>query len=229
MRYKCIIIDDEKLARELLESHVSKFPELELLGSYNSAIEAQKILRERSIDLLLLDIEMPILKGTELYKNLKVKPQVIFTTAYRDYAVEGFELNATDYILKPITFTRFNTAIQKFLGSSTQVISQEPTSANHLFVRHEKKQLKLNFEDIYFIKSIKDYVQIHKKDSKVLVKESLSAFHKKLDKRFLRTHRSYIVNQDHLTAYTKKDVEILRQEIPIGDSYRENLLKKLKH
>ncbi|MGB0838152.1 MAG: LytR/AlgR family response regulator transcription factor [Flavobacteriaceae bacterium] len=229
MRYKCIIIDDEKLARELLESHVSKLPELELLGSFNSAIEAQKILRERSIDLLLLDIEMPILKGTELYKNLKVKPQVIFTTAYRDYAVEGFELNATDYILKPITFTRFNTAIQKFLESSTPVISQESMPANHLFVRHEKKQLKLNFEDIYFIKSIKDYVQIHKKDGKILVKESLSAFHKKLDKRFLRTHRSYIVNQDHLTAYTKKDVEILRQEIPIGDNYREDLLNKLKH
>lgn len=227
MAYKCIIIDDEKLARELLESHVSKFPELELLGSFSSGIEAQKTLRERSIDLLLLDIEMPILKGTELYKNLKVKPQVIFTTAYRDYAVEGFELNATDYILKPITFTRFNTAIQKFLETTEPPKQTSSIKAEYVFVRHEKKQLKLNFEDIYFIKSVKDYIQIHTKDTPLLIKGTLSSFHESLDRRFLRTHRSYLINRDHLSAYTHKDVEILDREIPIGEHYREALMKNI--
>ncbi len=234
MSYQCVIIDDEPLARELLEGYLEKIPDFELVASCPSAIDASTILSKNKVDLLFLDIEMPLLKGTDFFKNLVHKPEVIFTTAYRDYAIDGFELNALDYLLKPIFFERFFQAIQKFLkqadkvgvGDSSETIISKSA---YLFVNKAKKQIKVVFDDILYAESLKDYIKIHLKgEDPLLVKESISAFEQRLDHRFIRLHRSYIVNSEKITAYTKNDVEIGRMEIPIGNNYKDNLLPFLK-
>lgn len=234
MSYQCIIIDDEPLARELLEGYLQKIPDFELVASCPSAISASTILSKNKVDLMFLDIEMPLLKGTDFFKNLVHKPDVIFTTAYRDYAVDGFELNALDYLLKPIFFERFFSAVQKFLkqqhvkennrGATTQT-----DKGKYLFVNKAKKQIKVVYEHIVYVESFKDYIKIHLEDEDpLLVKERISAFEQRLDHRFIRLHRSYIVNSERITAYTKNDVEIGRMEIPIGNNYKDNLLPFLK-
>lgn len=225
MTYKCLIIDDEPLARELLETYLEKFPNFELVASCKSAIEASAILSTSKIDLLFLDIEMPVLKGTDFFKSLSFKPQVIFTTAYRDYALDGFELNAVDYLLKPIFFERFFSAIQKFLKLNTSPVSSEktPKKVEYIFVNKAKKQLKVIFDDVLYIESLKDYIKIHFKNETLMIKESISNFEQRIDNRFVRVHRSYIVNQEKITAFTKNDVEIGNIEIPIGNSYKDSI------
>jgi len=232
MKYKCVIVDDEELARELIETHLSQFDEFELVASCESALEATKVLAVNSIDLLFLDIEMPVLKGTDFLKSLSNVPKVIFTTAYRDYAIEGFELNAVDYLLKPIVFERFFKSIQKFLESiqpkTIKVIKEEVSElSNYVFVQANRKNIKIKFDDILYIESLKDYIKIHYKNRNVMTKFSITAFHKLLDNRFLRIHRSFIVNKEAITAFTKHDVEIGKIEIPIGHSYKHQVMECL--
>lgn len=234
MSYQCIIVDDEPLARELLEGYLQKIPDFELIASCPSAIAASTILSKTKVDLMFLDIEMPLLKGTDFFKNLVYKPDVIFTTAYRDYAVDGFELNALDYLLKPIFFERFFSAVQKFLKQQhvqeKNGIATGPSDrGKYLFVNKAKKQIKVVYDHIVYVESFKDYIKIHlQEDEPLLIKESISAFAQRLDDRFIRLHRSYIVNSERITAYTKNDVEIGRIEIPIGNNYKDNLLPFLK-
>ncbi|WP_299120697.1 LytTR family DNA-binding domain-containing protein [uncultured Winogradskyella sp.] len=230
--YKCLIIDDEELARELIETHLAQLDGFELIASCKSAIEASTILQQQTIDLMFLDIEMPVLKGIEFFKNLIQKPKVIFTTAYRDYALDGFELNAVDYLLKPITFGRFFKAIEKFLNSENETIEVTLKDKNvidkdYIYIRKDRKQIKIKFEDILYVESLKDYVKIHLLDEKHITKYSISAFQKQLDNRFIRVHRSYIVNQNKITAYTKHDIEIGKAEIPIGNNYKEAISDSL--
>ncbi len=234
MSYQCLIIDDEPLARELLETYLQKLPDFKLIRSCSSAIEASSVLNANKIDLLFLDIEMPVLKGTDFFKNLAHKPEVIFTTAYRDYAVDGFELNALDYLLKPIFFERFFQSTQKFLKlkQKTETTNTNEASSDqngYLFVNKAKKRIKVVFDDILYVESLKDYIKIHTREKEpLMIKESISVFEKRIDDRFIRIHRSYIVNSKKITAYTKNDVEIDRTEIPIGNNYKENLLPFLK-
>ncbi|WP_350286696.1 LytTR family DNA-binding domain-containing protein [uncultured Croceitalea sp.] len=233
MSYQCVIIDDEPLARELLEGYLQKLPDFELVASCSSALDATTVLSTGKVDLLFLDIEMPVLKGTDFFKNLVQQPQVIFTTAYRDYAVDGFELNALDYLLKPIFFERFFSSIQKFLAlkrTSEREGSKGLKTDNNqfLFVSKAKKQIKVVFDSVLYIESFKDYIKIHLQEETLTIKESISNFEKRLDKRFIRLHRSYIVNSEKITAYTKNDVEIGRREIPIGNNYKDNMLPFLK-
>lgn len=230
--YKCLIIDDEKLARQLIESHLAKIDTIEVVASCKSAIEAINILNAQHIDLLFLDVEMPVLLGTDFYKNLVQKPKVIFTTAYREYAVDGFELNAIDYLLKPITFSRFFKAIEKFLASKNdkikiQTTEKKPQNSNYIFVTEDRKQVKILFDEILFIESVKNYIKIKTKNKTHIVKYGISSFENLLDSRFLRVHRSYIVNKDKITAYTKHDIEIDEIEIPVGERYKANLIKKI--
>lgn len=230
--YKCLIIDDEELARELIETHLAQLDGFELIASCTSAIEASTILQQQTIDLLFLDIEMPVLKGIEFFKNLIQKPKVIFTTAYRDYALDGFELNAVDYLLKPITFGRFFKAIEKFLNSENETIEVTLKDKNvidkdFIYIRKDRKQIKIKFEDILYVESLKDYIKICLLDKNYITKYSISGFHKQLDNRFIRVHRSYIVNQNKVSAYTKHDIEINAIEIPIGDNYKQEVLAVL--
>jgi len=233
MSYNCLIIDDEPLARELIETYLEKIPNLELVASCASAIEASSILSSKKVDLLFLDIEMPALKGIDFFKNLAYKPRVIFTTAYRDYALDGFELNAVDYLLKPIFFERFFSAIQKFLQlqntseNSTESITKNDKS-DYIFVNKAKKQIRIVFDDILYAESLKDYIKIHFQKETLTIKESISSFEKRIDNRFIRIHRSYIVNSERITAYTKNDVEVGQIEIPIGNNYKDNMIPFLK-
>lgn len=233
-RYRCLIVDDEELARELIEAHLSQLTNFEIVASCASAIEASAVLKDQSVDLMFLDIEMPVLKGTDFYKNLLHKPKVIFTTAYRDYAVDGFDLDAVDYLLKPIVFARFFQAIERFIAvsvgekqASMDVQINPPTKATHIFVRKDRKQVKIELDQILYVQGLKDYVQIFLDDGSHIIKQGLSAFESELGDGFIRTHRSYIVNLDKVTALTKHDVELKDIEIPIGDNYKSNVFSAL--
>jgi len=227
MIYSCVVVDDEDLARRLIENHVSQLENFKVIASCQSAIEASKVLKSEKVDLLFLDIEMPVLTGTDFFANLIQKPKVIFTTAYRDYALDGFELNAVDYLLKPITFGRFFKAIEKFLEQqqpkSDMIVEIKTASNDHIFVRKDRKQVKIFFSDILYIESIKDYIKIVTENENHLVKHSITSFEELLDNRFVRTHRSYIVNTNKVTAYTNQDIEIVKFEIPIGESHRKKV------
>jgi DNA-binding LytR/AlgR family response regulator len=228
-KYKCLIVDDEELARELIATHLNQLPDFKIIATCASAIEANTILKNNTIDLLFLDIEMPVLKGTDFLKNLRNQPKVIFTTAHREYAIESYELNVIDYLLKPIVFNRFFKAIEKFL--ETQIVLKSATSNSeltHIFVKSNQKNIKLNYDDILFVESIRDYIKIHTVSEKLVIKHGISAFEEKLDNRFIRVHRSYIVNKQKVTAYTKEDIEIGKIEVPIGYLFKKNTLEKLQ-
>ena len=228
--YKCLIVDDEELARELIATHLNQLPDFEIIATCASAIEANTVLKNETIDLLFLDIEMPVLKGTDFLKNLRNQPKVIFTTAHREYAIESYELNVVDYLLKPIVFNRFFKAIEKFLDTQIIIASKtRKTERTHLFVRYKKKNIKVHFDDILYIESVKDYIKIHMTNSKLLIKYGISTFEDQLNSNFIRVHRSYIVNKQKVTVFTKQDVEIGDIEIPLGDSYKKYALDKLNN
>ncbi|MBB6521139.1 LytR/AlgR family response regulator transcription factor [Pseudoteredinibacter isoporae] len=226
-RYQCLIVDDESLGRELIAAHLQQLPQFDIVSMCSSAIEASQILNQKSIDLLFLDIEMPVLKGTDFYGSLTHKPKVIFTTAHRDYALDGFELEAVDYLLKPITFSRFFKAVERFLAQQESPKVSSSSVASHLFVRCDRKEVKIYFDDVLYIRGLKDYIEIHTTKRKLVVKSSLSSFFEKLPSHFIKTHRSYIVNPAHISAYTKHDIEIDDREIPIGDSFQDDVLKRI--
>ncbi|WKK86509.2 LytTR family DNA-binding domain-containing protein [Marivirga arenosa] len=228
MAYRCIIVDDEELARELMETHISKLDDFELVASCESAVVAHQVLQNEKIDLLFLDIEMPVLMGTDFYKNLITKPKVIFTTAFRDYALDGFDLSAIDFLLKPIIFSRFMVAIEKFRDSVNPKSSEraEKKEIEYIYVQSHKKNIKIELDKILYVESLKDYIKIHLSDDEFIIKHGLGAFEDRLDDRFLRVHRSFIVNINSVTAYTKNDIEIGDLEIPIGDLYKKEMFKK---
>ncbi len=235
MNTKCVIIDDEPLAITLIEEHISKFSNLTVVAKCNNAIEGFEALKAHEVDLIFLDIQMPMLTGIEFLKSLSNPPKVIFTTAYREYALESYELEVVDYLLKPISFDRFFKAINKYFKSaesktiSVPVESKLDASTNHIYVNMNKKHHKVLFDDILYAESLKDYVRIHTTETKIVTKEKISDFEKKLPSHFLRTHRSYIVNSNKITAFTAQDVEIGKLEIPIGISYKQNVLEQLKN
>lgn len=228
MKYKCLIVDDEALARELVATHLAHLADFELVASCANAMEARAILQQQNIDLLFLDIEMPLLKGTTFFKGLAEKPKVIFTTAFRDYAVEGFELNAVDYLLKPILFDRFLQAIDKFTASLDREPGQIPESKTYIYVQSKRKNIKVLLDEILYVESMKDYIRIHLIEGSLMVKYGITAFAQQLDRRFLRIHRSFLVNEDKVTAFTRQDIEIGAIEIPIGDAYKDEVLNRLQ-
>lgn len=229
MIHQCLVVDDEDLARELITGHLQQLPEFNLVTTCASALEARQILQTQNVDLLFLDIEMPVLKGTDFLKSLLHPPKVIFTTAYRSYAVDGFDLNAVDYLLKPITFERFYQATSKYLEQfqTNQTEISTPTRRHHIFIRKDRKQIKLLLSDIQYVESLKDYIKIVTDQETHTVKHRLTAFLELLDDRFLQIHRSFIVNLDRVTAYTKQDVEIGAKELPVGEFYKEGVWERL--
>ncbi|MGB0525326.1 MAG: LytR/AlgR family response regulator transcription factor [Flammeovirgaceae bacterium] len=235
MKTQCLIVDDEPLAIELLETHLALLDQLELVASCTNAIQAMEVIQHQHVDLLFLDIQMPMLTGIEFLKSLKNPPKVIFTTAYRDYALEGYELDVVDYLLKPISFDRFFKAVTKYqqLAStvSSQVLTTEsvkPLEKDYFYVKINKKHHKVRFHEVLYIESIKDYIKIHLEDGELLVKEKISEIESQLpDQLFLRIHRSFIVNVEKVSAFTAHDVEIGKMEIPIGISYKQVALKAL--
>jgi len=233
---KCLIVDDEPLAIEIIENYIHQLEGFEIVATCKNALQAFKILEEQHVDLLFLDIQMPQLTGVDFVKALKKKPQIIFTTAYIDYAVESYELEVLDYLVKPISFERFFKAISKYKSNLDEsnipqraLSSIKPIEKEYVYVKSNKKNYKVAFKDILYIESIKDYVRINTQDQKHMVKTTLTDFETKLPAhQFLKLHRSYIVNIDYVTAHTAKDVEIGTIEIPIGISYKQKVMDTLK-
>jgi len=232
-RIRCLIVDDEPLAIQLIEGHIQQIPGLELISSYKNALEAFESLKKEPVDLIFLDIHMPVLTGIDFVKSLQAPPGIIFTTAYRNYAAESYELNVIDYLIKPITFTRFFKAVAKFTNQHKQLDRQAETpiashvSNDYIYVNSNKKHIKVEFDQILYVESIKDYVRIHTIKQNIITKDKISDFEKKLPAVFLRIHRSFIVNTDKITAFTKQDIEIKEREIPIGRSYKDEILRRL--
>ena len=219
---RCLIIDDEELARTLLNTYADKVDYLEVVGTYENPLEALNVVKSEAIDLVFLDIQMPDLKGTTLAGLLPENCQVIFTTAYAEYAIEGFDLNAVDYLLKPITFERFLQAVNK-LESSKKEGEMKTITVKSGYDLH-----KLFLNDIYFIESDGEYVHFHTKDKKVMSYQSLKSLEKILDPSlFMRVHRSYIVNKTKVRALKGRDLSIEEHAIPVSDTYIEKVKSEL--
>jgi len=229
----CVIVDDEPVARNILETFVAKIPNLYLVKSCKNAMEAFEIVNTQNIDLFFLDINMPDISGLSLAKSINRKSKIIFTTAYREYAVDGFDLQAVDYLLKPIAFDRFLQAVNKFFETQTVIVKQVdveevPVKNDYIFVRSDRKMVKVNFDEILYIESLSDYIKIYTKDKVLVTRETISNLEVKLpSQQFLRIHRSYIVNLSKTDSYTNELVEIEKKAIPISRTYKENVLKKL--
>ncbi|TYQ00449.1 LytTR family two component transcriptional regulator [Tenacibaculum adriaticum] len=229
-----IIVDDEPMAREILSSFVAKVPKLELLKSCSNAMEAFEILNNQQVDLLFLDINMPEVSGLSLAKSINKKTKIIFTTAYREYAIDGFDLHAVDYLLKPIAFDRFLQAIYKlFELANTLKIDNVSIGDNQknvfFFVRTDRKMIKTNFDDILYIESLSDYIKIHTLQKTTVTRETISNIETKLPSQsFLRIHRSYIITISKISSYTNEFIEINKKAIPISRSYKEDVFKKLQ-
>ncbi|MBN8642505.1 MAG: response regulator transcription factor [Flavobacteriales bacterium] len=235
MKIKCLIVDDEPLAIRLIEKHIAKIDALEVVATCNTALKAFELLNSQSIDLLFLDIKMPNITGIEFLKNLKNPPKTILTTAYRDYALEGYDLGVVDYLLKPITFERFFKAVNRIVETTkNDVKTNESVSNEFILVKSGIKNHKININDILYIESLKDYIKINTIDGKsVTSKYKISDIEAELEGNcFLRIHRSFIINSSKINAFTTNEIEINGFEIPIGASYKEiaiSFLDKLKN
>lgn len=236
MNIRCMIVDDEPLALDVLENYINKIDHLELVARVENAIEAFNWLNRESVDLLFLDIQMPKLTGIELLQNMTRPPRVIFTTAYRDYALTGYELDAVDYLLKPISFDRFLRAVNKVyqLAAPPHSLSSPPEQADpayeesFIYLKADKKMVKVLLRDILYIESLKDYVRVRTTGKSVTAYQRISYLEEKLPEgRFMRIHRSYIVSLAKVEAYSNHSIELGEKELPIGRNYRSEVLKAL--
>ncbi|OKL39609.1 LytR/AlgR family response regulator transcription factor [Pontibacter flavimaris] len=235
MTIRCLAVDDEPLALDIIESYVSKLPFLKLVKTCSSATEAMQVLQEEQIDLMFLDIEMPELTGIQFLNILKHQPLIIFTTAYPDYALEGFNQDAVDYLLKPIPFDRFLKAVtkaqerlQRKVGKAAEAPAAPPTAAEQdfMFVKADYKTIRVDFRDILWIEGLKDYIIIQTKDQKIITLLSMNKMMEKLpDSKFLRVHRSFIVSLQKIDSIEKSRIRIGNKEIPIGEVYKDAFLK----
>lgn len=233
-KIRCLIVDDEPLAIEVLKSHISKLDSLEITGIANDAFDAFDLLNKHKVDLMFLDIHMPQMKGTELLKSLKNPPAVVLTTAYREYALEGFNLNVLDYLLKPISFDRFMQAIEKFntyFNRDNEIsLHNNGTSQEFLYLREKNLVHKIPLKEIVFVESMGDNLIIHTAEKKVKNRCTISSVEKLLsDNGFLRIHRSFIVSQDRITSFSPVSIFIDNNEFPIGPSYKKNVFDQLDY
>jgi len=233
-KYSCIIVEDEPLAAEVLEDYIKQVPFLQLKGICSDAIYAMDMLQKEKIDLIFLDIHLPKLKGFDFVKALKSPPQVIITSAYQEYALQGYELNVVDYLLKPIEFSRFLMAVNKLKQSVAPVSPAAPITARperlHLFFNVSKKKVRVYLDEILYIESMKEYIRIVTRDKTILTKFQIGQIEELLARNnFLRVHRSFIVAKDKIEAFTATDVEVNGKPIPIGRSYKELVVSVLEH
>lgn len=249
--YNCLIVDDEPPAREVLKRYIQKLPMLNLAGECSNAIQVMQFLREQPVDLLFLDIQMPQLSGLELVNTLSNPPKIIFTTAFAEYALQSYELDAVDYLLKPIRFERFVKAINKALPvtsvlpikgilpitealnltDATAANKKETATGNDdfLYFRADRKMVKVILKEILYIESLKDYVKIKTEDNQVITKYSMAALEAMLPAtQFIRIHRSFIIALAKLSSYTTNQIQIGNIELPIGKLYQREVLKVLE-
>lgn len=232
-KYNCIIVEDEPLAAEVLQDYINQVPFLELKTICSDAVYAIEILQKEKIDLIFLDIHLPKLKGLDFIKTLKSPPQIIITTAYQEYALQGYELNVIDYLLKPIEFSRFLMAVNK-LKQHKETVPQAAVTGSaseraHLFFNVSKKRVKIFLDEILYIESLKEYIRITTKNKSILTKFQLGQIEEVLTKNnFLRIHRSFIVAKDKIEAFSATEIEINGKQLPIGRSYKELIIATLE-
>lgn len=233
MSYTCLIVDDEQLARKLLEEFVSKIPSLQLKGMCKNPLEAMEIIREEHIDIIFLDIQMPELTGVEFIKTLKQKPAIIFTTAYSEYALEGYQLDVIDYLVKPFPLDRFIKAVNKaidFIDLKKKAEDHVGKDSEYILLHADHKIYKVQLSEIQYIEGLKEYVSYFTPGKRIIVLQSLKSIEETLPSdQFIRVHRSYIVPIRKIKTLEGNQVQIGEKLIPIGRSYKEEVLKRVFH
>lgn len=237
MKTKCLVIDDEPLACDLIRRHIEKLENFEIVAECGNAMKALHELRNQSVDLMFMDIQMPQITGIEFLKTLKNPPKVIITTAYREYALDGFELDIVDYLLKPITFERFLKSINKYYQISqeeiqnvTSALTSLPTEEAFIYVKENKKVIKLHLNEILYVEGLSEYVQIYTERKKIITKTSMTNMQEKLpEASFMRIHKSFIVSMAKIEAFTSHSIDVPGKELPIGRSYKKSVLKALQY
>lgn len=228
----CLIVDDEAVARDIIATHLSKIENVSVVANCSNAMEAFNVINTHSIDLLFLDINMPEITGISFANSINKDIKIIFTTAYRDYAVEGFELQAVDYLLKPISFERILKSINTYFEvyGQAKILTEKPNETNEfMFVRSDRRMLKIDFKAIIYIESFSDYIKIHLANETIVTRETISAIEAKLPKnQFLRIHRSYIVSIPRISSFTNEHVEINNKALTISRSYKKEVLERLE-
>lgn len=223
----CIVVDDEPIARDIVINYIAQIPYLNLIASCSNAFEALEIIKERKIDIVFLDINMPRLSGFNMLRTLQNKPDIIVATAYSEYAVEGFELSVADYLLKPFSFERFVQATEKTIKRNSDIQKTEKeTSNNYIFVKSSKKIFKIESDEITYFESMGNYITIHIKQNQITSKQTLLQFQELLPKdKFVRIHRSFVVSIKSIQYFEGNRVFIENKSLPIGKVFKENLLK----
>jgi DNA-binding LytR/AlgR family response regulator len=237
MKTKCLVVDDEPLARDLMRSHIEKLENFEICAECGDAMKALQELHKHKVDLIFMDIQMPQITGIEFLKTLKKPPKVIITTAYREYALDGFELDVVDFLLKPITFERFLKSVNKYYQASQEeapniqsmVTGANSTEAAFIYVKENKKVVKVHLNEILYVEGLSEYVQIYTRAKKIITKTSLTNMSEKLpENSFMRIHKSYIVSLSKIEAFTSSSIEVAGKELPIGRSYKNSVLDILQ-
>jgi DNA-binding LytR/AlgR family response regulator len=236
-KISCLAVDDEPPALLLMEKYINAVPILHFAGQCSNAVDALTFLQQQPIDLIFLDIQMPYILGTDFIRTLANPPQVVFTTAFRKFAVEGFELDAVDYLLKPISFERFLKAVNKAMKLNLSLVqtfpqdmvSKHESEPSFLFLRADRKNLKIQLHEILFIESLKDYVKVVTKERTIVSKQSISTIEESLPgQSFLRIHRSFIVSLSKIESFTAGLIQIGKYELPVSRSYRHEVEKTLR-
>lgn len=224
-RYNTLIVEDEPLAAEILKDYIQQVPFLELKKVCGDALFAMEFMQKEKVDLVFLDIHLPKLKGLDFIKSLKTPPAIIITTAYQEYALQGYELNVVDYLLKPIEFSRFLTAVNKLNQGGREpasVIQANSTEKASLFFSVNKKKVRIHLDDILYIESLKEYIRITTREKSIMTKFQLGQIEELLARNnFIRIHRSFLIAKDKIDAYTATEIEINGKQLPIGRSYKE--------
>jgi len=229
-------VDDEPLARALIRSHIEKLNNFNIVAECGDAMKALQELRSKQIDLMFLDIQMPQITGIEFLRTLKKPPKVVITTAYREYAVEGFELDVVDFLMKPITFERCMKSVNKYYQVAQEEIMQvnnglesNPADKPFIYVKENKRVIKVYLNEIYYVEGLSEYVQIHTEKKKIITKTSMNNMDEKLSPEgFLRIHKSFIVSMAKIEAFTAHSIEIPGKELPIGRSYKNSVLEAME-
>jgi DNA-binding LytR/AlgR family response regulator len=231
MRIRCLVVDDEPPARDILKRYIEEIPTLEIVNECANAMQAITAIQQQPIDLIFLDIRMPQLNGTDFLKTLKNPPKVIITTAYSEYALEGYELDIIDYLMKPVRFDRFLKAVNKAFPAPVNkpadyALNEEKKNESFVYFRSDRKMVKVLLSDILYIESMKDYIKVFTTTSSIITRQSISSVEAMLpEKLFVRTHRSFIISVNKIKSYTNEVIEIGKSQIPIGKLYRNSVMK----
>lgn len=227
-KWKCMIVDDEPVAVRVLRQHLEKLNDFEVVQASHNAMEAFEYLGKHPVDLVLLDIEMPELNGMELLQSLDGPPAVIFVTAHRDFAVEGFELNAVDYLVKPVPFSRLLKALQRFEQQQSAPAPSRPIKEASIFVTVDRKKHRVDLDEITYIEGLKDYVRICTEGKKIITRETMTVMERRLPPdRFLRIHRSFIINTGRIKTVSYDEISLGKETLPVGRTYRDAVMQRL--